>query len=481
MSAGRRGPDRVLPRRARLALVVVAALLVAVGVPVAGLAVLAHTTGPGSTTSAAAVALAAGDDESKDKDKDKDGSGDSGSGDSKDDSSSKSKDDQSKDAGGDGSKDSGDGAGSGDNSEGGDKGGEGGGEFPGRDKAGRAGADEYTDVSQVASNQQVGQGGQFSGGSYSFSCPLSDHHNSDNFIIAPGKRNGAQHTHDYAGNNSTNAASGTDQSTLEESSTTCTNGDKSPIFWPVMRDLAGVGPDVGQDGGSLDGNVGSFIEPTAVDYTLHGHGTRAVSPMPLNITLVTGSAKAASTGKGSNAKFACASSPDRVSDKYIACPAGDQMQRVYDFPSCWNGKDLDSKTHTDHLTYPDQDGECPTDKTPVPALRITVGYQDLPGRSYAIDSFPEQQHNPVTDHALLEYLSSESRAQAGANCINAAKSCSQDSGQDTSRAGRLGFSDEVPQAKNYDAAMADMGFWGQTPTDPPTGSAGVAGMAGMGH
>ncbi|MDL5160423.1 DUF1996 domain-containing protein [Actinomycetospora sp. Odt1-22] len=471
-----------------------AALLVAVGVPVAGLAVLAHATSPTPTLE---VHLAAGSDDSgeaKDKD-DSGGSGDSSSGDSgssKDDSSSKSKDDKSQDDKSGDQKDSGDGSGAGKDSgkESGKDSGAGGqggdAEFPGRDKAGRASADEYTDMSQVASNQQVGQGGQFSGGSYSFSCPLSDHHNSDNFIIAPGKRNGAQHTHDYAGNNSTNAASGTDQSTLEESSTTCTNGDKSPIFWPVMRDLAGVGPDVGQDGGSLDGNVGSFIEPTAVDYTFHGHGTRPVSPMPLNMTLVTGSAKAASTGKGSNAKFACASSPDRVSDKYLACPAGDQMQRVYDFPSCWNGKDLDSETHTEHLTYPDQSGECPTDKTPVPALRITVGYQDLPGRSYAIDSFPEQQHNPVTDHALLEYLSSEARAQAGANCINAAQACTQGSDQDTSRAGRLGFSDQVPQAKNYDSAMADMGSWGQTPSSSsssaaPAAPAGMAGMAGMGH
>ena len=99
-------------------------------------------------------------------------------------------------------------------------------------------------------------GGDFSGGSYSFSCTLSDHHNSDNPIIAPGKRNGAQHVHDYAGNDSTNAAS--NLQVLKESSTTCTNGDQSPIFWPVLRDLRQVGPDVGQDGGSLDGNVGAY-------------------------------------------------------------------------------------------------------------------------------------------------------------------------------------------------------------------------------
>ena len=477
MSAGRRGPRWLIATRARFAAVLVAALLVAVGVPVGTLALLAHAAVPAAP---AEIRLAAGDesqdDDSSEKSEDdksqdeKKGRGDGDSDAGKSDSGKGSNEDKDKDAESDkgsdpkASKDAGAGDGE---------------EFPGRDQAGRASSDEYTEVSAVESNQQVGQGGQFSGGSYSFSCPLSEHHNSDNFIIAPGKRNGAQHTHDYAGNNSTNATSGTDKDTLEEATTTCTNGDKSPIFWPVMRDLAGVGPDVGQDGGSLDGNVGSFTEPTSVDYTFHGHGTRPVEAMPLNMTLVTGSAKAASTGEGSNAKFSCSSAPDRVTDKYLACPAGAQMQRVYDFPSCWNGKDLDSETHTEHLTYPDSSGECEQDRTPVPALRITVGYQNLPTRGYAIDSFPEQQHNPVTDHALLEYLSSTARAQAGANCINTAETCAQGSEQDTSRAGRLGFADEVPQSKNYGTAMADMGSWGRAPAGSSAG--GMADMAGMSH
>ena len=174
-------------------------------------------------------------------------------------------------------------------------------------------------IQNVRSVGRRGEGGVFSGGSYSIRCAMSEHHNSDNFIIAPGVRNGAQHTHDYAGNEGTNFAS--EDETLEESSTTCTNGDRSPIFWPVLRDLRGVGPDVGADGGSLDGNVGSFIEPSSVDYTFHGHGTRRTEAMPLNIALVTGSAKAATTGgEGSNAKFTCTGSGQRMTDLYPMCP-----------------------------------------------------------------------------------------------------------------------------------------------------------------
>jgi hypothetical protein len=326
-------------------------------------------------------------------------------------------------------------------------------EFKGRDKIGKASAKEYVDISKVSPKGNILAGGDFSGGSYSFSCTLSDHHNSDNPIITPGKRNGAQHVHDYAGNDSTNATS--DLQVLQESSTTCTNGDQSPIFWPVLRDLGGVGPDVGQDGGSLDGNVGSFVEPTSVDYTFHGHGTEKVTPMPVNMTMVTGAAKAASEGKGANAKYTCSGFGNRMTDQYPICPQGSALQRVFDFPSCWDGKNLDSDNHTDHLQYPNEQGECSSDQVSVPALRITVNYANRPdARNFAIDSFPEEQHSPVTDHALLEYLSSESRAKAGADCINAARQCAQGANDDTSRAGPTGASDQVATSKNFAHAMA---------------------------
>ncbi|MDT7744201.1 MAG: hypothetical protein QOE59_3279 [Actinomycetota bacterium] len=325
-------------------------------------------------------------------------------------------------------------------------------QFEGRDQIGEASADEYVAINDVAAEGNILAGGDFSGGSYSFSCSLSDHHNSDNPIIAPGKRNGAQHVHDYAGNDSTNAAS--NLQVLKDSSTTCTNGDQSPIFWPVLRDLRQNGPDVGQDGGSLDGNVGSYVEPTAVDYTFHGHGTREMEAMPLNMTMVTGSAKAGTTGEGANAKYTCSAFGNRMTDQYPVCPQGSDLQRVFDFPSCWNGKDLDSEDHTEHLRYPDESGECSDDEVPVPALRITVDYDPPPGRSFAIDSFPEQQHDPVTDHALLEYLSSRSRAQAGADCINSARRCTQGSEDDASRAGPTGASDQVTTSKNFAHLMA---------------------------
>jgi hypothetical protein len=178
--------------------------------------------------------------------------------------------------------------------------------------------------------------------------------------------------------------------------------------------------------------------------------------MPLNIALTTGSAKAGTDdGQGANAKYTCSGFTDRLTDRYPLCPQGSSLMRVFDFPSCWNGQDLDSEDHTSHIVFPDDDGECRDDAIPVPALRITVSYDDMPpGRLFAIDSFPEQQHDPLTDHALLEYLASERRADEGAACINAARRCLQGPEQDGTAAGSADPADQVPPSQGFAHALA---------------------------
>lgn len=327
-------------------------------------------------------------------------------------------------------------------------------QFKGRDEIGQASDNEFIAASQIESNSGVGEGGDFSRGSYTIQCSLTGNRNPDNPLLNPGVRNGAQHLHDYAGNESANATSDTES--LSAATSTCTNGDLSPLFWPVLRNTNGVGPDQGQDGGSLDGNVGSLINPTSLDITFHGHGDEPVQAMPLNIALATGSAKSGTdNGKGANAKYACSGAEDRVTDLYPICPAGSELQRIYDFPSCWDGQNLESEKQNTHIVFPDKSGNCSSDTVPVPALRLTVSYADMPsGRQFAIDSFPEQQHNPITDHALMEYISTERRAEAGAECINSGQRCLQGKAQN------LAFStdprDQLPPSMTYMHGMASM-------------------------
>ncbi|MHC1561949.1 DUF1996 domain-containing protein [Actinomycetospora sp. C-140] len=293
----------------------------------------------------------------------------------------------------------------------------------GRDQAAPAGADQYVDINDVDANGgNIGDGGRFSGGQYTVDCGVSDHNNSDNYMAAPGKDNGAQHVHDYVGNDSTNANS--DDDSLDAAGTSCQNDDKSTFFWPVLRDLNGQGDDVGQDGGSLDGNEGAVLKPLAAQLTFHGHGDEAVQPMPTHLMMIMGNAKQGQqNGDNVNAKYTCTGHEDQVTDKYPICGAGSNLVRILDYPSCWDGQNLESANFRDHMAFPNEDGNCENGFTPIPALRISLTYNQPDGRAFSIDSFPQEQHNPKTDHSDFENLASETGNRNGADCINNNQQC----------------------------------------------------------
>jgi hypothetical protein len=224
------------------------------------------------------------------------------------------------------------------------------------------------------------------------------------------------------GNTSTNANSS--DGSLNAADTSCANGDKSTFYWPVLRDLNGTGDDVGQDGGSKDGNVGSILKPTSVSLAYHGHGDQDVQAMPTDLRIITGNAKAkVQDGDNANAKYTCTGFTDRVTDKYPICPTGSHLQRMLDFPSCWDGQNLQSKDGRSHMEFPDSKGNCQDGFEPIPALRMTLTYNQPAGKAFSIDSFPDNQHDPTTDHGDFENVSSTTQADATANCINKKQTC----------------------------------------------------------
>lgn len=68
------------------------------------------------------------------------------------------------------------------------------------------------------------------------------------------------------------------------------------------------------------------------------------------------------------------------------CPNGLRMQ-VF-FPSCWNGKDLDSPDHKSHVAYPDKvnGGVCPTTH---PVRLISIFYEVM----FNVDEWKDQWNN----------------------------------------------------------------------------------------
>ncbi|MFI1968565.1 hypothetical protein BLA24_05780 [Streptomyces cinnamoneus] len=265
-----------------------------------------------------------------------------------------------------------------------------------------------------------------SAGTFTSACGRNEngHFNSDNVIVTPGVSNGAHHTHDYVGNLSTNAFS-TDAS-LAAAGTTCTNGDLSTHYWPVLRLLDGkAAPDADKPGGGHDGNMGKVLRPSSVTLQFRGSPVAKVSAMPRFLRVITGDAKAFTSGPANaNASWSCVGFEERqFKDKYPICPRGAEVVRTLAFQSCWDGRSTDSANHRTHVAFARQDGSCPRGFRAVPQLVQRITYQVPSGTPFAVDSFPEQLHKPVTDHGDFINVMPDALMAKAVACVNSGRRC----------------------------------------------------------
>ncbi|GAA2688481.1 hypothetical protein GCM10010428_62490 [Actinosynnema pretiosum subsp. pretiosum] len=258
-------------------------------------------------------------------------------------------------------------------------------------------------------------------GTFTISCGRNEkrHLNADNVVISPGRLNGAHHTHEYVGNESTDYAS-TDAS-LAASPTTCAHDDRSAYFWPVLRLTDTEGHDEHQPGGGVHGNTGEVLPPEEVVVTYRGSPAGHVLTMPTGLRLITGD-PAALTNGGGRAWWGCTGA-GRATNRYPVCEPGSDVERTFEFPSCWDGRNTDSVNHRLHAVFPLGGRVCPAGTFPVPALTVRVTYRVPDGRPYAIDSFPEQLRDPGTDHAMLVSALPGVLAERIRDCLNNGEVC----------------------------------------------------------
>ncbi|RSM61079.1 hypothetical protein DMH03_20440 [Amycolatopsis sp. WAC 01376] len=338
---------------------------------------------------------------------------------------------------------------------------------------------QFVDITQVRPNVDKPEPGRnASTGSFTVDCGKNEngHFNPDNFIAQPGVRNGAQHLHDYVGNLSTNADS--DNDSLLGAGTTCENGDESTYFWPVVRidtaeeaegrqnqnqDQQQSGRDQNRDGdrnrqrnqdndqqnqqnnqnqdqqnqaqleepnadNELAGNDGEIQRPAVVDITFKGNAQEKVQEMPKFLRILYGDAKVTTNGPA-NAResWTCTGFENRVIKQYPICPEGSDVKRVHTFPSCLDGNNIDSENHRDHIKYPDENGECANGLTAVPELTISLTYE-IPRQiqvngQYKVDSFPEEDHNPFSDHDDFANVMSDQIMDRLVDCVNEGRKC----------------------------------------------------------
>ncbi|MEU2779469.1 DUF1996 domain-containing protein [Streptomyces sp. NPDC007162] len=327
---------------------------------------------------------------------------------------------------------------------------------------------DYADITTVQPN--VTAPPERSGGStgtFSSSCGVNANglFNSDNVIVAPGVSNGAHHFHDYIGNQSNNAFAG-DQD-LANADTSCADkGDRSTYYWPVLRLQNGKQErDADKPGGGTEGNAGQIVTAKQVTLTFEGNPTSKVTGMPRLLRIITGDAKAFVNGPANaNASWSCTGFEDRqLRDKYPLCPAGSDVVRTFRFQSCWDGRNIDSANHRTHVAFEAADGSCPTGFQAIPQLVQRIVYAvDAPslddgGRTvplFAVDSFPEQLHKPVTDHGDFIDVFDDSLMRTMVDCINSGRTCG---------AGAA----EPPPAQSAEPTAGQTA----TPVTPPPGTA----------
>ncbi|CAM3812379.1 DUF1996 domain-containing protein [Nocardiopsis rhodophaea] len=253
--------------------------------------------------------------------------------------------------------------------------------------------------------------------------------NSENVIVAPGVENGAQHTHDYVGNQNVQNYTedvGTNNVLLAQGQTSCADQrDQSTYYWPVLRDINGVEFDANAPGGGADGNVGRILEPKSAVLEFRGNPRSEVVPMAPFLQIITGNARAFTTGgDNANAKWTCTGFEGQAfADKYPLCPEGSDVVRIADFPSCWDGENIESEDNRSHIVFPRRDGQCPRGTVAVPQLRQTLVYEVPPGKSFAVDGFPEERRNPITDHSDFINVMSPDLMREVVDCINDGREC----------------------------------------------------------
>ncbi|NEB03697.1 DUF1996 domain-containing protein [Streptomyces sp. SID13726] len=305
-------------------------------------------------------------------------------------------------------------------------------------------AADYADIKNAPQAAQAPQAqGDASRGTFVTSCGVNANglFNSDNVIVAPGVSNGAHHFHDYVGNQS-NTAFASDQD-LADAQTSCVDqGDKSTYYWPVIRLQNGTQEqDANKPGGGIEGNAGKIVTPKEVTLTFVGNPRGKVTAMPRLLRIITGDAKAFVNGTANaNASWSCTGFEDRqLKDKYPLCPQGSDVVRTFKFQSCWDGRNIDSANHRTHVAFAQNDGTCPQGFEAIPQLVQRIVYDvDAPslndgGRTtplFAVDSFPEQVHKPVTDHGDFINVFDENLMNEMVGCINDGRQCGAGTGQD---------------------------------------------------
>jgi hypothetical protein len=197
------------------------------------------------------------------------------------------------------------------------------------------------------------------------SCRFT-HDSGDDPIVFPGKP-GISHFHTFVGNRTTNAFS--TYASLRLGGTTCARtADRSAYWAPALY-----------QGSKL-------ILPTLATIYYRRFTLAPVHPFPNGLRMIAGDSGATSVQRMRVTFWDCGFlSPVPHSAHMLTCP-GESLHLNIVFPSCWDGRHLDSPDHKSHMAYMWK-GKCPASHpVPVPALATKFSYHVRGGDGLRLSS-----------------------------------------------------------------------------------------------
>jgi hypothetical protein len=251
---------------------------------------------------------------------------------------------------------------------------------------------------------------------WNVACPIS-HFGADDPIVKPNLP-GASHMHAFYGNTSTNASSS--ETTLLANSSTCLRGfsdtDHSGYWIPALYRQTSAG--------SLQQISGSGKDLSITVY-YRGGGAQTVTPFPQGLKMIAGDATATSPQPTNIVHWSCkidgTATKEQASAAIPSCQSGQSLHSTITFPSCWNGKNLDSADHKSHMAYPAKN-VCPADH-PVrtPQVVFQVNYKNINGASGQYELSSGGQYSMHGD--FFAAWDAKTQSALVNSCLNAHKSC----------------------------------------------------------
>jgi len=228
------------------------------------------------------------------------------------------------------------------------------------------------------------------------------HRAPDDPIVFPG-RPGASHSHDFMGNNSTNAFSL--YPSMRAATTACRVADDAAGYWvPTL----------------YDNGVATAPLRLHAYYRTAGKPGPDIRAFPAGLKVVAGDAHATGPQDLSIVRWDCgADGGVRPQATPPTCPSGARLHLHIAFPDCWNGKDTDSPDHKSHMAY-SRRGRCDTaHPVPVPRLVQSIAYPSAGGPGITLASGAA-----TTAHADFFNAWDQPRLeQLVHDCLNANKHC----------------------------------------------------------